>query len=161
MNVTEPSKEAVVLKLLEEGDTMLCLDARYPGVLVPKRHSQNSNLRLILNLDFPRPIEVTSDGISANLAFEGRRFACYIPMNALWAAFNPQTRKGMMWPDSVPPEVLAELKAEQREADKGATFQTSATLTEPRVIAGKKTTSARDPEDNPSKRPRDHLQVIK
>ena len=67
MQESVTSKEAVVLKLLSEGDTMVCLDARYPGVHVPPQHVQNPNLRLILNLNFPHPITVTADGISANM----------------------------------------------------------------------------------------------
>ena len=77
---TPTSKEAVVLKLLAEGDTMLCLDARHHGVCVPPQHANNHALRLILNLNFPQPIEVTTQGVSANLSFGGRRYTCYIPM---------------------------------------------------------------------------------
>ena len=50
------SKEAVILKLLSEGDTMLCLDARHKGVRVPPQHANHHALRLILNLNFPQPI---------------------------------------------------------------------------------------------------------
>jgi len=111
---TPTSKEAVILKLLSEGDTMLCLDARHKGVRVPPQHAKQHALRLILNLNFPQPIEVTAEGVSANLSFNGRRCACYIPMEALWAAFNPQTMQGMMWPDSMPAEVKAEFAARQQ-----------------------------------------------
>ena len=110
------SKEAVILKLLSEGDTMLCLDARHKGVRVPPQHANHHALRLILNRTFPQPIEVTAEGVSANLSFNGRRFACYIPMEALWAAFNPQTMQGMMWPDSMPAEVKAEFAERQQQA---------------------------------------------
>ena len=113
---TPTSKEAVILKLLSEGDTMLCLDARYEGVRVPSQHANHHALRLILNRNFPQPIDVTAEGVSANLSFNGRRFACYIPMEALWAAFNPQTMQGMMWPDSMPAEVKAEFAARQQQA---------------------------------------------
>src|SRR5262245_61487509 len=113
---TPTSKEAVILKLLSEGDTMLCLDARYKGVCVPPQHTKHHALRLILNRNFPQPIEVTAEGVSANLSFNGRRFTCYIPMEALWAAFNPQTMQGMMWPDSMPAEVKAEFAARQHDA---------------------------------------------
>ena len=106
---TPTSKEAVVLKLLAEGDTMLCLDARHQGVRVPHQHANNHALRLILNLNFPQPIEVTAQGVSAHLSFGGRRYTCYIPMEAVWAAFNPETMQGMMWPDSMPAEVKADL----------------------------------------------------
>jgi len=89
MQDTPTSKEAVVLKLLAEGDTMLCLDARHQDVHVPPQHANNHALRLILNLNFPHPIDVTAEGVSAHLSFGGRRFACYIPMAAVWAAFHP------------------------------------------------------------------------
>ena len=80
MSDAPTSKEAVVLKLLSEGDTMLCLDACHQGVRVPPQHANNHALRLILNLNFPQPIEITAQGVSANLAFGGRRYTCYIPM---------------------------------------------------------------------------------
>ena len=109
-------KEAVILKLLTEGDTMLCLDARVQGVRLPPQVAQNPALRLILNLNFPHPIEVTAAGVSANLSFGGRRFACYMPMEAIWAAFNPHTMAGMIWPESAAPEVLADLQAQHQQA---------------------------------------------
>ena len=107
------SKAAIVLKLLEEGDAMLCLDARHEDVVVPREHAQSPSLRLILNLNFPSPIDVTDEGVSVNLSFGGRRFDCYVPMDALWAVFNPENMQGMMWPESMPPEVQAELTAQQ------------------------------------------------
>ena len=113
---TPTSKDAVILKLLSEGDTMLCLDARHKGVRVPPQHAHQHALQLILNLNFPQPIEVTPEGVSAHLSFNGRRWACYIPMEALWAAFDPQTMQGLMWPDSMPAEVKAEFAARQRDA---------------------------------------------
>ena len=118
---TPTSKEAVVLKLLAEGDTMLCLDARHQGVRVPPQHANNHALRLILNLNFPQPIEVTAQGVNANLSFGGRRYTCYIPMEAVWAAFNPDTMQGMMWPDSMPAEVKADLALRQQEASQPPT----------------------------------------
>jgi stringent starvation protein B len=114
---TPTSKEAVVLKLLAEGDTMLCLDARHQGVRVPPQHAHNHALRLILNLNSPQPIEVTAQGVSANLSFSGRRYTCYVPMEAVWAAFNPDTMQGMMWPDSMPAEVKADLALRQQQEE--------------------------------------------
>ena len=112
MNSAPASKEAVVLKLLAQGDTMLCLDARHPDACVPPHQARNPALRLILNRNFPRPIDVMPEGISVNLSFGGRRFDCYIPMEALWAAFNPQTMEGALWQESASPEVLENLKAQ-------------------------------------------------
>ena len=171
---TPTSKEAVVLKLLAEGDTMLCLDARHQGVRVPPQHANNHALRLILNLNFPQPIEVTAQGVSANLSFGGRRYTCYIPMEAVWAAFNPDTMQGMMWPDSMPAEVKADLALrQQQEASQPQTAPppqatrpaAPAKAPKPRgrlrpvTGAGKKSTDQDDEEPPP--RQRGHLRIIK
>lgn len=158
MAQTLPSKEAVVLELLEAGDTMLCLDARHEGVAVPRQHAHNPALRLILNLNFPHPIEVTAAGVSVNLAFGGRRFQCYIPMAALWAAFNPQSMQGMMWPESMPPEVQTEIAAQQAQP----TTAKPESQTKPRVLAekGKQRQDKPDKEHAPS-RQRGHLRIVK
>jgi stringent starvation protein B len=163
MNETPTSKEAVILKLLEEGDTMLCLDARCQGVRVPPEHTRNPALRLILNLNFPHPIDVTDEGVSVNLAFGGRRTACYVPMEALWAAFNPETMQGMMWPDSMPPEVLADLAAQQQQKGaEGAPSETPDQPEQPRVISRKgQETTDKHKQDRSSGRQRGHLRVIK
>jgi len=154
------SKEAVVLQLLEEGDTTLCLDARHAGVEVPRQHAQNPSLQLILNLNFPHPIHVSEDGISANLSFGGRRHACYIPMEALWAAFNPQNMKGMMWPDSMPPEVRDNLTAAQAQPEREPEVTPRKARQKPQRVA--LATQPQDqPKDNADPRQRGHLRVIK
>ena len=172
---TPTSKEAVVLKLLAEGDTMLCLDARYQGVHVPPQHASNHALRLILNLNFPQPIEVTAQGVSANLSFGGRRYTCYIPMEAVWAAFNPDTMQGMMWPDSTPAEVKADLALrQQQEASQPQTAapqQASrsaapAKAPKPRgrlrpVTEASKKSTDQDDEGPQPPRQRGHLRIIK
>jgi stringent starvation protein B len=154
------SKETIVLQLLEEGDTTLCLDARYEGVEVPRQHAQNPSLQLILNLNFPHPIHVSEDGISANLSFGGRRHACYVPMAALWAAFNPQNKKGMMWPDSMPPEVQDNLTAEPEKPKRDAKTTPLNAQQKPQPVV-----LERQPQDQPKEqagpRKRGHLRVIK
>jgi len=154
------SKEAVVLQLLEEGDITLCLDARHEGVEVPRQHNQNPSLQLILNLNFPHPIHVSEDGISANLSFGGRRHTCYIPMAALWAVFNPQSMKGMMWPDSMPPEVQATLAAEREKSERPE----KAAPLKARQQAGQESSEPQiqeQPKKASSPRQRGHLRVIK
>jgi stringent starvation protein B len=172
---TPTSKEAVVLKLLAEGDTMLCLDARHQGVRVPPQHANNHALRLILNLNFPQPIEVTAQGVSANLSFGGRRYTCYVPMEAVWAAFNPDTMQGMMWPDSMPAEVKADLVLrQQQEASQPQTAPPQpatrsaapAKAPKPRgrlrpVTGASKKSTDEDDEGSQPPRQRGHLRIIK
>ena len=160
MDSSPPDKEAAVLQLLAKGDTMLCLDARYKGVRVPAEHASNPALRLILNLNFPHPIDVTAEGISARLSFGGRRVACYIPLQALWAAFDPQTMQGMMWPDSMPPEVVADLDMPQQQerqttAPSGKPHRSKRT----RLERGRKTETSKETSEKP--RQRGHLRIIK
>ena len=156
MDATPASKEAVVLKLLAEGDTLLCLDARHPDACVPPHQAGNPALRLILNRQFPRPIDVSEDGIGVNLSFGGRRFDCYIPMDALWAAFNPHTMHGSLWQESASPEVLEGLQAqmkEKRDAGAGAGADKSGPTAVPRTN-GEAPASA-------SPRKRGHLRLVK
>lgn len=156
MAQTLPNKEVVVLKLLEEGDTMLCLDARHQGVAVPREHAQNPALRLILNLNFPHPIHVTAAGISADLSFGRRRYRCYIPMGALWAVFNPQTMQGMMWPESIPTEVQAEMAKQQ--APPTSRGETKQPTTPPPAGKERQDTPGKD---DSAPRQRGHLRIVK
>jgi stringent starvation protein B len=166
MHEDSAGKEAVILKLLAEGDTMLCLDARVQGVRLPPQLAQNPALRLILNLNFPRPIEVTAAGVSANLSFGGRRFACYMPMEAIWAAFNPHTMAGMIWPESAAPEVLADLQAQQQQAmqqpQPGKISRLRPTLkTAADQAAAGQQERAEAPEAPATQRQRGHLRIVK
>lgn len=156
------SKAAIVLKLLEEGDIMLCLDARHEGVAVPREHAQNPSLRLILNLNFPSPIDVTDEGVSVNLSFGGRRFDCYVPMDALWAVFNPENMQGMMWPESMPPEVQAELAAQPNDTTAKPPKRPGPRVapSRGRANAAKEATKEKS-EEQPATRKRGHLRVVK
>jgi stringent starvation protein B len=103
----QPDKGEVISLLLEtEGRIMLCLDATYTGVDVPSRFKNDTNLMLILNSNMPNPIDIGTDSVCSELRFGGIPHFCKIPYDAIWSAFNPDTSHGMMWPDSMPEEVL-------------------------------------------------------
>ncbi|MGE3541680.1 MAG: ClpXP protease specificity-enhancing factor SspB [Candidatus Tectimicrobiota bacterium] len=165
------NKQEVVLKLLAEGDTMLCLDARHAEARVPPQHATNPALRLILNLNFPQPIEVTAEGISASLSFGGRRFSCYIPMAALWAAFDPQSGQGTMWQESMPEEVKTDLLARQQqtptEPPAAAARQPRERLRSVRKAPSGKAAAKPEPPAEPAAeapappRQRGHLRIVK
>jgi len=102
MEDSNKNKYDLLMHLLSEGDTMVCLDARAPGVSVPPQHKTNPKLSLIINLNFKRPIEVTTEYIMASLAFGGRPYECVLPFTAVWAIYEPHTQKGQVWEESMP-----------------------------------------------------------
>lgn len=157
MDSISASKEAMVLKLLAEGDTMLCLDARHPDACVPPHQAGNPALRLVLNRQFPRPIDVSDEGIGVNLSFGGRRFDCYIPMGALWAAFNPHTMEGTLWQESASPEVLEGLKAQMQEKRDAQPATAEAGKAGPTAVP--RGTGAKSAFSTPRKR--GHLRLVK
>jgi stringent starvation protein B len=98
----EMQARQIVEDLLAKGDTMLCVDSRHPEVRVPDAHRGKSDLRLVLNLGFRNAIHVLPDGIQADLMFGGLLHSCWIPYEALWGVYNPQTLEGTVWPDRMP-----------------------------------------------------------
>jgi stringent starvation protein B len=154
-------KHDFICALLEKGDAMICLDARSAGVSVPREHKGNHSLNLILSLNFPRPMKIEEEWISATLAFGGRPFACVIPMEAVWAAFHPETGKGQIWSESVPHEVL------QKLGSKGvAPAHTQETGKAPLKLVSVQPKEKTDAPDSDKPKPRkgkqkSHLRVIK
>lgn len=105
MDDLSKKKYDFLLYLLEEGDAMVCLDARLPEVDVPASHKDNSSLNLIFNLNFKRPVEITEEGIFATLAFNGRPHQCVIPFSAVWAIYDPKMKNGQVWEESIPADM--------------------------------------------------------
>lgn len=110
-------KRTLVERMLAKGDTMLCVDSRHPGVRVPEPHMGRPDLRLILNLNFRRPIDVGPKGIRAELSFAGFYHVCWVPYESLWAVYNPNTGEGYLWSDRVPDEVRKTLNLPGPETD--------------------------------------------
>ncbi len=116
------NKREVVEEMLSKGDTMICLDSRYPDVRVPEEHRGKEDLRLVLNLNFRRQISTLPDGIQAELLFGGVPCLCWVPYESLWAVYNPQTGEGYLWPGDTP-ESLRDLEGDEsspqeKKADK-------------------------------------------
>jgi len=98
-------------------------------------------------------------------------------MEAVWAAFNPDTMQGMMWPDSMPVEVKADLALrQQQEASQPQTApppqatRAAAPAKAPKLQgrlrpvagAGKKNTDQDQDDEGPQPpRQRGHLRIIK
>ncbi|MBF0614685.1 MAG: hypothetical protein G8237_05295 [Magnetococcales bacterium] len=115
MHASESLQKAEMVRILleTEGRVMLCLDATVRGVEVPRRFGKDNGLRLILNRNMPQPIEIGVTAIESELRFGGIPHYCVIPYEALWGVFNPDTRHGMFWGDSMPEEIRARHSVEE------------------------------------------------
>jgi len=154
MDPENKNKYDFLLKLLSEGDAMVCLDARHPDVSVPKQHKGNAMLNLVFNLNFRRPLEVQEDGIYATLGFGGRPHKCVIPFEAVWAIYVPSTQSGQVWEHSIPqdldPPATPESESPAAAADAPSAVGQSANGPFPEGAATVK-----------RKRDRSHLRIIK
>jgi stringent starvation protein B len=114
-----PSKKAVALDLLERTSLFVHLDPRRPGVIVPLAFAKQPQLVLQIGLNMAISIpdlEVGETGISCTLSFNRRPHFCRLPWSAIYALIG-QEGGGMVWPEDVPPEVVAQQRsAAKKEA---------------------------------------------
>jgi len=105
MDALNKKKYDFLLNLLEQGDSMICIDSRHAGVDVPASHKNNSSLNLVFNLNFRRPIEIKEEGIFATLSFTGKPYKCILPFEAVWAIYDPDMKNGQVWEESIPKDM--------------------------------------------------------
>jgi stringent starvation protein B len=111
-----PKKKDVALALLEQASVFIHLDPRREGVLVPAGFKKQAQLVLQIGLNLLVKIpdlEVDDEGISCTLSFNRRPHYCHMPWPSVYALVD-ESGRGMVWPDDVPPEVVAQ----QRESAK-------------------------------------------
>ncbi len=159
MDPENQNKSKYLLKLLEEGDAMVCLDSRHPDVDVPATHRNNPMLNLVFNLGFRRPFEVMEDGIYATLAFDRRPHKCVIPFEAVWAIYVPGTQSGQVWEGSIPEDLDLEGQALELSKSSGTSPQPNNPAAAPQPLP--KEDTATPPKKGKSGRDRSHLRVIK
>lgn len=102
-----PPKKVVALALIEQSSVHLHLDPRAPGVVVPAWFKQQPQLVLQVGMNMPVPIPdlyFDDEKMSCTLSFNRSPFFCIIPWDAVFAMRGDDGR-GMVWPDSLPPEV--------------------------------------------------------
>ena len=154
MESANKNKHDLLLHLLSEGYAMVCLDARAEGVDVPKTHKTNPKLSLVFNLNFKRPIDVTTEGVVATLSFSGRPHRCVLPFTAVWAIYEPHTQKGQIWEESLPKDAnLLEQILQEQSPEKPAKSAAMKTTKKP----GRYKSS----DESAAKKDRSHLRVIK
>ncbi len=94
---------------------MVHLDARLPGVKVPRAHHQDALLRLNLSFRFAsRDLVVDEDLVRCTLSFGGAPYACELPLAAIFAVTSHVTGESMVWPESLPNEAHANPTEAQR-----------------------------------------------
>jgi len=102
-----PKKKDILEALLGESNVFLHLDPRKSGVVVPKWFQNQPELVLQLGLRMAVPIpdlEVDDEGVSCTLSFSRAPFWCCIPWSSIFAVVSEKDRRGVVWPDDVPPD---------------------------------------------------------
>jgi hypothetical protein len=113
-----PYKRDVANQLLRKGSLFIHLDPRVSDVVVPPWLRHQAQLVLQVGLDMPIPIpdlRVDENGIFGTLSFSRTPFACNVPWSAVFALVGDEGR-GMVWPESMPAEIVAEVERETQRA---------------------------------------------
>jgi hypothetical protein len=113
-----PYKRDVANMLLRKGSLFLHLDPRVGDVVVPPWLRHQAQLVLQVGFDMPIPINdlrVDENGVFGTLSFSRTPFSCLVPWNAVFALVGDEGR-GMVWPDSMPAEIVAEVEREAMRA---------------------------------------------
>ncbi len=102
-------KRRQLLEMLDRGLVMLHLDPRAPEVIVPARFKSDPVLRLNLAYQFRLPaLDIGAEGVYAVLSFDKQNFGCTLPWSSIFAVTRPDAgHDGVIWPESVPPELRA------------------------------------------------------
>jgi len=105
-----PPKRDVALALVQTAASVFIhLDPRAADVIVPSWFKNQPELVLQIGLNLVPPIvdlDIGTDALSATLSFNRRPEFCKVPWPAVWGLVGDDGR-GMIWPESVPPEVAA------------------------------------------------------
>ncbi|MFW6050478.1 MAG: hypothetical protein ACODAU_04850 [Myxococcota bacterium] len=111
---TLPAKKDVARGLLLRGTVFVHLDPRGEDVMVPPWFKGQAQLVLQLGLDMPIPIpdlRVDDEGVFGTLSFNRAPFTCSVPWEVVFALVGEDGR-GMVWPESMPAEIRAEVERE-------------------------------------------------
>ncbi len=157
MGIPLPDKKDVARGLLLRGSVYVHLDPRVCGVEIPSYLSNQPQVVLRIALDMAVPIpdlRVDSEGISGTLSFSRKPFKVIVPWDAIFALKDEQGRR-MVWPDSLPPEIQAEVEREMGIREPAAGL---------RVVEGGAEAVSVDPVPRPRARRRElppYLRVVK
>lgn len=110
------SKPEALRSFLDKGLTMVHLDARCDGVVVPRQFVGQRDLRLNLSYRFSgSAMDIDAQRVEATLTFGGMPFRCRIPLLAIYALTSQVTGAGLVFPESLPVELVSELKRQMSD----------------------------------------------
>jgi stringent starvation protein B len=167
MDKRTDEKKARLLASLEKGMTMIHLDARRPGVLVPDNLKQEAHLLLNLSYRFDPPdLAVGEWGVRCTLTFANKRFTIAVPWSALYAISSHLSKEFWMYPDDMPRELLEASPERIAQSGEIAGPLTPDGTDEPRtllreVVLDRKGEDETAPKDPPEPPRRGHLRLVK
>jgi len=151
-----PDKRQTLLHFLERGVTMVHLDARKPGVVVPSQYAQEPHLRLNLSYRYNIPdLEMGERRVQATLSFSGRPFRCLLPWESIFG-ITSHAGEGQVWPEDLPGEVMEGIATRRDPKMPEATHAKPALSC---VASGNGEKTAAEPEE--PERPRPHLRLVR
>lgn len=107
MDSRDDEKKERLLGALDQGMVMVHLDARRPGVLVPRHLADEAHLRLNISYRFDPPdVTVGEWGVRCTLSFNRSRCKVAIPWSALFAITSHATKEFWLYPDDMPQELI-------------------------------------------------------
>jgi stringent starvation protein B len=160
MNGRVPSKKQTLLQYLQRGVTMVHLDARRPGVVVPSQYTADAHLRLNLSYRYSIPdFEIDDRRIQATLSFSGASFRCILPWESIFG-ITSHAGDGQVWPEDLPTEVMQSLGRPERPSP--ARSERPGLMTVPRDArsADRQIGETRDPAPSDAPR-RPHLRLVR
>lgn len=168
MSSQVPGKKETLLAFLARGVTMVHLDARRPGVVVPPQYAGDAHLRLNLSYRYSIPdLDINDRHIQATLSFSSRPFRCILPWDAVFGITSHGTGDGQVWPEDLPTEVVQTFEERHARAPREDGTATPASSTPVRVrpalakIEGD--LKEEQPQDEKSQEgaPRRHLRLVR
>ena len=146
-------KHAAFVELVDQGMTMVHLDARTSGVDVPADYQNDAHLRLNFSHKFMlETFDITEDSIRSSLSFQGSMHICVIPWSAVFALTHHVTGEVRIWPEDIPEEL--------KQAAESALMDTDEADGEAKVTGQDPPQSGEDDDEQPGRRV-GHLRVIK
>lgn len=117
------NKKDLVGSMLDQGLIHILVDTRTPGVDLPEHLMGRVDVKINLSWQFKTLIELTDQGIFANLSFNGETRQVVIPWFAIYFVGSKQTQEGILFPEDAPGEIVTRITSSQESRPKPQKFE--------------------------------------